>query len=62
MGDETASGAAQGAANRLVDEAQALANAAVDVGEEAAAQVLAAVIQANKTIGEALEALAAKLV
>lgn len=56
------SGDTQDAANQLVDSAQAIANSVIDLGEEAAATVLGAVIEANKLVGEALATLAAKLV
>lgn len=46
---------AQSLANKVVDSAQELANITVDLGEDAAGAVLAALLTANKLVGEALE-------
>lgn len=61
MSDEGLTGTAQSTANNLVDAAQAVANEAIDLGEEAVHAVLSAVLTANKLLGDTLETLAGKL-
>lgn len=56
------SGSAQDAANQLIAAASKVANEAVDLGEEAVAVVLGAVIEANNLVGAALQTLKNKLV
>lgn len=56
--DAGATGTVQDAANRLVDEAQTIANSVVDVGEEAIGAVLGTLVRANRLLGDALEGLA----
>lgn len=62
MGDEGVSGDVQNAANEVVDAAQRITNSVVDLGEEAARTALGAVLEANRMVGEALQALSDKLV
>lgn len=57
-----ASGEAQSLANDVVDAAQACVNGVYDLGEEAAGEVVAALLTANKLVGEALEKASAALV
>jgi hypothetical protein len=60
--DGGATGAVQEEANALVASATKVANQVVDLGEEAAATVLDAVIEANLQLGNALKTLRGKLV
>jgi hypothetical protein len=61
VADGGATGDVQNAANRIVSDAQTIANSVVDLGEEAADTVFKAAITAVDLLGTALRSLQGKV-